>query len=263
MAKQNKVRGGTMDKPIYEQAEVDHKKGMKYKDIAEKYNVTLNTVKSWKTRHWGKKSVHTKKEKVCIQKSRGKPKKGAPIGNKNSVGHAPSVPLENKNAEKHGFFSKWLPEETVQIIGELASTDPLDLLWNNILLQCAAILRAQNIMHVTGKDEIIKEVIKTKVKSSHKETEKTSSDTEETETEYAFQFAWDRQATFMNAQSRAQTTLNNMIKQYDELLHKNWDLATEEQKARIEALKKQAEEKEKGANEVVVRMEGDIEGWGE
>lgn len=51
----------------------DYLKGMKYKEIAEKYGVTINTVKSWKTRYkWskdGKKSVHTKTGKVCTQKS--------------------------------------------------------------------------------------------------------------------------------------------------------------------------------------------------
>ena len=31
-----------------------------------------------------------------------------------------------------------------------------------------------------------------------------------------------------------------MIKQYDEMLHKNWDLATEEQKTRIEAMKQKS-----------------------
>ena len=45
--------------------------GLKYKEIAEKYDVTINTVKSWKTRYnWnrkGQKSVHTKKKKVCTQ----------------------------------------------------------------------------------------------------------------------------------------------------------------------------------------------------
>lgn len=57
--------------PIYEEAEKDYIKGMKYKDIADKYEVSINTVKSWKTRYgWikiGAKSVHTKKEKGCIQ----------------------------------------------------------------------------------------------------------------------------------------------------------------------------------------------------
>ena len=32
-------------------AEQDYMSGMKYKDIAEKYGVTLNTVKSWKVRY--------------------------------------------------------------------------------------------------------------------------------------------------------------------------------------------------------------------
>lgn len=60
----------------YELAEQDYIAGMKYKDIAEKYNVTINTVKSWKTRYeWIrgdpsihrsniKKSVHTKTKSV-------------------------------------------------------------------------------------------------------------------------------------------------------------------------------------------------------
>ena len=54
---------------------------MKYKDIAEKYDVSLNTVKSWKQRYgWirgeksdnsrnSKKGVHTKTTKVCTQKT--------------------------------------------------------------------------------------------------------------------------------------------------------------------------------------------------
>lgn len=55
----------------YELAEADYMAGMKYKDIALKYGVTLNTVKSWKVRYgWNKngtKSVHTNSQKVCTQ----------------------------------------------------------------------------------------------------------------------------------------------------------------------------------------------------
>ncbi|WP_455796434.1 RNA polymerase sigma factor [Clostridium butyricum] len=40
-----------MDKQNYELAEEDYINGMKYKEIAEKYNVSINTVKSWKTRY--------------------------------------------------------------------------------------------------------------------------------------------------------------------------------------------------------------------
>lgn len=63
---------GEVRAPNNELAYVDYLKGMKYKEIAEKYGVTINTVKSWKTRYkWtkdDKKSVHTKPEKVCTQK---------------------------------------------------------------------------------------------------------------------------------------------------------------------------------------------------
>lgn len=55
----------------YELAEKDYQLGMKYKDIAAKYDVSINTVKSWKKRHnWQRgapkeKRVHTKTQKVA------------------------------------------------------------------------------------------------------------------------------------------------------------------------------------------------------
>ena len=58
-------------------------------------------------------------------------------------------------------------------------------------------------------------------------------------TGYLVQMAWDKQAGFMAAQSRAMSELRSMIKQYDEMLHKDWKAATEEQKARIAQLKAQ------------------------
>ena len=71
---------------IRENAYKDYVAGMKYKDIADKYNVSINTVKSCKTRYgWRKdgkteilkKSMHTKKEKVCIQNKRNTEKEKA------------------------------------------------------------------------------------------------------------------------------------------------------------------------------------------
>jgi len=55
----------------YELAEHDYMSGMKYKDIAEKYDVSINTVKSWKTRYkWSKdkKGVHTKPKSMHTKK---------------------------------------------------------------------------------------------------------------------------------------------------------------------------------------------------
>ena len=57
-----------------EDAEKDYLSGMKYKDIAEKYGMSLNTVKSWKSRNgWQrdatkKKGAH-KKSKVAQARS--------------------------------------------------------------------------------------------------------------------------------------------------------------------------------------------------
>ena len=197
-------------KENWELAYEDYKSGMKRKDIAQKYNVSINTVKSWKQRHWNKKEGAPPKRK-----------KGAPLKNKNASGRTPKKD-ENQNARKHGFFAKWLPEEVNQIIGEMPE-DPLDILCANIQMQMAAIVRAQNIMYVHDKNDMAKEV-------SMRGDDVVS---------YDVQQAWDKQANFMSAQSRAMKTLESMIKQYDELLHKNWELATEEQKARINQLKAQ------------------------
>lgn len=51
------------------------------------------------------------------------------------------------------------------------------------------------------------------------------------------QQAWDKQNNFLKAQARAQGELRSMIRQYDEMLHKNWDVCSEEQKARIELMR--------------------------
>lgn len=212
-------------KENWELAYEDYKNGMKYKEIAEKYNVTLNTVKSWKTRHWNK-GVHTKgKESVHTKRKRG----GQP-GNKNATG-----PPGDKHAEKHGFFSKWLPEETKQIIGEMP-TNELETLWMNIQLQFAAIIRAQKLMYVIDQDD--KTVEKVEQKNGNVIGAR-----------WEVQQAWDKQATFMNAQSRAMKTLESMIKNYTELLHQNWDVASEEQKARLELLQAQKKKLEIDTNE--------------
>ena len=40
------------------------------------------------------------------------------------------------------------------------------------------------------------------------------------------QQASDKPGNFLQAQARAQKTLESMINKYDDLLHKNWELAT-------------------------------------
>lgn len=73
----------------YELAEIDYNNGMKYKDIAEKYGVTLNTVKSWKTRKWNKddteKGVHTKTKGVHTKTGIPEPRKNAVVEEESEV----------------------------------------------------------------------------------------------------------------------------------------------------------------------------------
>lgn len=200
-----------------ELAEIDYMAGMKYKDIAEKYGVSLNTVKSWKKRYgWHR-------EKGCTQIKRVHKNCISQIGNRNATG-----PPGNRNAEKYGFYSKFLPEETKEIV--FHDEDPLDVLWVQIRFAHAALIRAQQIAYVESQKDKTVDVIST-----------TTGDAIESTT-LAIQQAWDKQENFMKAQSHAQATLAKLIRQYDEMLHERGDLASEEQRARIMKLTAETEQ---------------------
>lgn len=209
----------------------EHNGNIQNREIANILETPEKTISGWKVKDkWNEKLNGVLQTKIRSTPKE-KKKRGAPKGSKNALGNrgGHGGPVGNKKAEKFGFFSKYLPEDTLEIIEAIDEKDPLDIIWENIQIQYAAILKAQNIMHVKNKDEMIKEVKKKK--------EAYSDNGESNEIEYEFQFAWDRQATFLNAQSRAMAELRSLIKQYDEMLHVNWDLATEEHKLRINKLK--------------------------
>lgn len=194
---------------------VDSGKQKKLKDIAAELDVSESQVRKWKNQDkWNGNVTNTAKSNVTKRKRGGQP------DNKNAVGGNQSAPLKNNNAEKFGFFRKYLPEETVSIIEEMPK-DPLDILWDQIQIAYAAIIRAQQIMYVKDRED--------------KTTEITSDG--DAATAYEHQQAWDKHGNFLQAQARAQKTLESMINKYDDLLHKNWELATEEQRARIDKLK--------------------------
>lgn len=182
------------------------------REIANILNISEKTISGWKVKDKWNENLNG----VLQKEIRSTPKE------KRNKGGQP----KNKNAEKFGFFSKYLPKETISIMDEIMTKDPLDILWEQITIQYTAIIRAQRIMYVESKEEMIKEL---------KKEEYTADG--DSKLEYEFQFAWDRQATFLNAQSRAMGELRSLIKQYDSMLNSNWSLATEEQKLRIEKLK--------------------------
>ena len=216
-----------------EQAEAMYRKGIKLVEIASQLNLPEGTVRRWKCTHkWDSERSDRNSERSVKNR-------GAPKGNKNAADYG--APKQNKNAEKYGFFSKYLPEETVSIIQEMP-TDPLDILWDQVQIAYAAIIRAQSIMYVRDQKDV------TITKIGHKDGETV------TEERWEVQQAWDKQGNFLQAQARAQKTLEGLIKQYDELLHKNWELASEEQKARIAQLRAQTD-KLTGNNQELEDME--------
>ena len=226
-----------------EQAEAMYRKGIKLVEIASQLNLPEGTVRRWKCTHkWDSERSDRNSERSVKNR-------GAPKGNKNAADYG--APKQNKNAEKYGFFSKYLPEETVSIIQEMP-TDPLDILWDQVQIAYAAIIRAQSIMYVRDQKDV------TITKIGHKDGETV------TEERWEVQQAWDKHGNFLQAQARAQKTLEGLIKQYDELLHKNWELASEEQKERIAQLRAQTD-KLTGNNQELEDMEeieGDIYGSG-
>lgn len=170
------------------------------KALAEKFDVSPSTLRSRKNReNWQRnatENVATQKDIVATDK------KGGQLNNKNSVGNDGGAPKKNKNAVTHGLFAKWLPEETAEIMETIQNRSEVDMLWDSIMFQYTAIIRAQKIMFVDNASEISKEV------SGWSSSMEGSGET------YSVQYAWDKHASFMNAQSRAMSTLANLIKQF-------------------------------------------------
>ena len=173
--------------------------GMKLVEIASQLNLPEGTVRSWKNRYKWNCNVANNKCNVSERKRGGQPK------NKNAVGNDGGAPPGNKNAEKYGFFSKYLPEETREIFSAISEADPLDLLWHQIQIAYAAIIRAQKIAYV--KDQQDKTIEKVEEKKGKILGER-----------WEVQQAWDKQNEFLKAQARAQSELRSLIKQYDSMM---------------------------------------------
>lgn len=197
--------------PKADEAESLYREGLKLVEIAKRLDLPEGTIRRWKSIYkWN--SERSDKKKANARK-----KRGAPKGNKNATG----APKANKRAEKYGLFSKYMPEETLDIMQSIDRISPLDLLWDQIQIAYTAIIRAQRLAYVKNQEDVTKRITLDGLES----------------TGYQYQEAWDKHNDFMKAQARAQGELRSLIKQYDEMLHRDWDMATEEQKSRVEYIK--------------------------
>lgn len=106
----------------------NNKSNIKLKDIAAKLGEAESTIRKWKcTDKW------EEKQKGTLSKKNGsvpKKKRGAPKGNKNSVGHG--APLGNKNAVTHGGYTQiyWdtLTDEERDLIDTMDTDEEMMLL---------------------------------------------------------------------------------------------------------------------------------------
>lgn len=206
-----------------------YRQGLKLKDIAEKLNVPSGTIRRWKCTY---KWESERSEKTANARNG---KRGGQPNNQNAVGNSGGAPERNTNAVKHGLFSKYLPKESMDIIDSMAEKSPLDLIWDAIQIQYAAIIRAQQIMYVKDRDD--------------KTVERVAESSGETFSEkWEVQQAWDKQASFLKAQSKAVDSLKNMVKDYLELEGKSKadaDASAKDWKAAIIAIaKRRAEQNE-------------------
>lgn len=116
---------------VRDEAYEDYKNGLKYKEIAEKYGVSISTVKSWKSRYWKTEKVATKSNKRLQPKSKkvATKKPGGQKNNKNAFGHG--APENNTNALNHGGYSAiyWdtLDEDEQEMIDDMDSDEETQL----------------------------------------------------------------------------------------------------------------------------------------
>ena len=104
----------------------------------------------------------------------------------------------NQHNKKHGLYSKIAPKDSDEIIEHAITLNAAEMLWDSIIMCYTSIMRAEKeVKDYKGKEYI----------------------------------------NYVQALTSAQGSLARQIEKYDEMIHKNWDLVTEEQKARIDVLK--------------------------
>lgn len=211
------------------------------KDLADKHGVKYSTLRSRKNREdW--------QQGVATNDATKKDGRGAPKGNQNAKGNAGGgAPENNKNAVSHGLFANWMPEETLEIIRELSQKSPADMIWENILIQYTAIIRAQKIMYVMDTNDDISNITSIKLDPMLQDDEGKPVRVEE---KREWHMAYQKQESFMNAQSRAVSTLSSLIKQYVVM-------ADEDDSRRLELERMHAEVDKAKAQAEIIKSEAD------
>lgn len=166
-------------------------------EIAAELGVNPSMVRRWKsTDKWDE-----------IPAS-GRPR-GAKKGNQNAKGNkgGKGGPEGNQNALKHGFFSKFMPQdlEFLEIREIVETMSPADMIWENVLTLYQRLIWGRRITHVKDKDDVTK-VLKKKKPGMFG-----------TEQEWEYQQAWDKYNSAIKAEATVMKELRSAIKQFIEI----------------------------------------------
>lgn len=216
----------------------EYKAKISIEDIAVKLGEKVSTVKWWrKADEWDMELFGVKN------------KSGAPSGNLNAMQHG--LYCDDNKRSTDEFFKKYLGKSTQKVHEDSNALNiaKLDKLGHSIDILWARILSSQKITEVKNK----KDITKVKTKEAYGESSHTD--------EWEYQFAWDKENAALDIQSKAFERLSNMIKTYEILLHSNWDLATEEQKLRIEMLRSKVNQNE-GQDDKLTKLLKELENNG-
>ncbi len=178
-----------------------------------------------------------------------------------STGAPPAKLKKNTNSKKHGLFAKYLPRETMEIMNDIETMKPADILWMNIKMQFASIVRAQQIMYVSDINDRTETLKKLKVEN----VETREGDVQiPVEKEYEIEQAWNKQATFMQSLSRSMAELRNMLKQFRDMAYEDDIRLLEIKKMDVTIAKAKAETEKLSTNDgvnqpiqIMIKRKGD------
>lgn len=162
----------------------------------------------------------------------GRPR-GAKKGNKNAKGNkgGKGGPEGNQKALKHGFFSKFMPQdpEFMEIREIVETMSPADMIWENVLSLYQRLIWGRRITFVKDKKDVTKVLTKNKPGMFGDEKE------------WEYQHAWDKYNSAIKAEATVMKELRSAIKQFIEIAHEKDERRLKLDKMKIEIEKTKLE----------------------
>jgi uncharacterized protein YjcR len=232
------------------------KSGKKKKlvDIADELGISPGMIRKWKHEYnWDAEPI--------------KKPKGAPKGNKNAVGNSggTGAPPENGFAVTHGLFRRFMPEELIDMAEEFEDKDPIDMLWDMVVIWHTKIIYSLKITFVKDKLDETKVLKKNKRQMDSEKVGKGENQRIETfetyiEEEWEYQHAWDKENSTMKSLATASREFRAAVRSFQAAAPENDErlLKLQAMQLNIDKTKVEIANIEKGkSSEVTVIFKGD------